>query len=149
MRALAPGRPDRHPHVEALRDDLESVLRSGGWFPAQRFARGDLLLREGDVGDRAYIVSDGTCEVFRTLDDRTELLRVVGPGGVVGEIGLVAGTPRVASVRAATDVTALVVTREALEQELGRASWMRAFVEAAIVRFAELDALRRHPAGLG
>jgi serine/threonine-protein kinase len=61
----------------------------------------------------------------------------------------VAGTPRVASVRAVTDVTALVVTREALQQELGRASWMRAFVEAAIVRFAELDDLRRGPAGEG
>ena len=147
MRALAPERGDRHPNVESLRDDLETVLRSGGWFPAQRFARGELLMREGDVSDRAYILSRGTCEVFRTLRDRTEILRVVGPGGVVGEIGLVAGTPRVANVRAVTDVTALVVTREALEQELGRASWMRAFVEAAIARFAELDDLRRNPAG--
>jgi serine/threonine-protein kinase len=147
MRALAPERGDRHPDVESLRDDLETVLRSGGWFPAQRFARGELLMREGDVGDRAYILSQGACEVFRTLRDRTEILRVVGPGGVVGEIGLVAGTPRVANVRAVTDVTALVVTREALEQELGRASWMRAFVEAAIARFAELDDLRRNPAG--
>ena len=87
--------------------------------------------------------------MFRTRRDRTEILRVVGPGGVVGEIGLVAGTPRVASVRAVTDVTALVVTREALERELGRSGWMRAFVEAGIVRFAELDGLRRVPPDAG
>jgi serine/threonine-protein kinase len=145
VRALAADRAERHPTVDALRDDLEAVLRSGGWFPAQRFARGDLLLREHDVGDRAYILTHGTCEVFRTLRDRTEILRVVGPGGVVGEIGLVTGTPRVASVRAVTDVTALVVTHQALERELGRSGWMRAFVEAGIVRFAELDGLRRVP----
>jgi serine/threonine protein kinase len=144
MRALSPDRNDRHPSVEALRDALAGFLRSGGWFPAQRFPAGTLLLREDDVGDRAYILSRGTCEVFRTLGARTETLRTVGPGGVVGEIGLFAGSRRVASVRAITDVTALVVTRETLEQEFGRASWMRVFVDAAIERFAELDAVRRH-----
>jgi len=143
MRALAPDRHDRYPTVEALRDDLAGFLRSGGWFAAQRFPSGTLILREGDVGDRAYIVSKGTCEVFRTLGARTETLRVVGPGGVIGEVGLFIGYPRVASVRATTDVTALVVTRDALEQEFGRAGWMRAFVEAAIERFVERDELTR------
>jgi serine/threonine protein kinase len=143
MRALAPEREDRYQTVDALRDDLESFLRSGGWFVARRFPRGALMLREGDAGDGAYIVTKGTCEVYRSVGDRTEILRVVGPGGVVGEIGLFTGAPRVASVRAVTDVTVLVVTPAALEQELGRASWMRAFVEAAVVRFTELDQVRR------
>jgi eukaryotic-like serine/threonine-protein kinase len=143
MRALAADRQERHQTVDALRDDLESFLRSGGWFVARRFPRGAVMLREDDEGDGAYIVSQGTCEVYRTVGDRTERLRVVGPGGVVGEIGLITGARRVASVRALTDVTALVVTPAALERELGRASWMRAFVEAAVVRFIELDDVRR------
>jgi serine/threonine-protein kinase len=143
MRALAADRSERHQTVDALRDDLESFLRSGGWFVARRFPRGTVMLREGDEGGNAYIVSQGTCEVYRSVGDRTESLRVVGPGGVVGEVGLITGARRVASVRAVTDVTALVVTPAALEQELGRASWMRAFVEAAVVRFIELDRLRR------
>lgn len=143
MHALAADRSDRHQTVDTLRDDLESFLRSGGWFVARRFPRGTVMLREGDEGGNAYIVSQGTCEVYRSVGDRTESLRVVGPGGVVGEVGLITGARRVASVRAVTDVTALVVTPAALEQELGRASWMRAFVEAAVVRFIELDRLRR------
>jgi eukaryotic-like serine/threonine-protein kinase len=143
MRALAPDREDRYQTVEALREDLESFLRSGGWFVARRFPRGTVMLREGDEGDGAYIVSQGMCEVYRSVGDRTEILRVVGPGGVVGEVGLFTGARRVASVRAVTDVTALVVTPDALERELGRASWMRAFVEAAVVRFIELDQVRR------
>jgi CRP-like cAMP-binding protein len=143
MRALAPDREERYQTVEALREDLESFLRSGGWFVARRFPRGTVVLREGDEGDGAYIVSQGMCEVYRSVGDRTEILRVVGPGGVVGEVGLFTGARRVASVRAVTDVTALVVTPDALERELGRASWMRAFVEAAVVRFIELDQVRR------
>lgn len=47
------------------------------------------------------------------------------------------------SVRAVTDVVALVVTKDALERELRRAGWMRLFVEAGIARFAELDEIRR------
>jgi CRP-like cAMP-binding protein len=143
MRALAADRKERHQTVDALRGDLESFLRSGGWFVARRFPRGAVMLREGDESDGAYIVSQGTCEVHRTVGDRTESLRVVGPGGVVGEVGLITAAQRVANVRALTDVTALVVTPAALEQELERASWMRAFVEAAIVRFIELDDVRR------
>jgi serine/threonine-protein kinase len=142
MRALAPDREERYQTVEALREDLESFLRSGGWFVARASAR-HRHVREGDEGDGAYIVSQGMCEVYRSVGDRTEILRVVGPGGVVGEVGLFTGARRVASVRAVTDVTALVVTPDALERELGRASWMRAFVEAAVVRFIELDQVRR------
>ena len=143
MKALAEAREHRYQTVQALRDDVEGFLRSGGWFAAQRFQSGSLIIEEGEIGDRAYIVSEGTCEVFRTVGEQTERLRVVGPGGVVGEVGLVTGARRVASVRAVTDVAALVVTRDALERELGRAGWMRSFVEAGIARFAELDEIRR------
>jgi hypothetical protein len=38
-----------------------------------------------------------------------------------------------------TDVTALVVTRGALEHEASRSTWMRALIEAAVERFVELD----------
>jgi serine/threonine-protein kinase len=143
MRALARAREERYQTVQALRDDVEGFLRSGGWFAAQRFPSGALMIAEGEIGDRAYIVSEGTCEVFRTVSGRTEILRRVGPGGVVGEVGLFTDSSRVASVRAVTDVAALVVTRDALEQELGRAAWMRSLVEAEIERFAELDEIRR------
>jgi CRP-like cAMP-binding protein len=70
-------------------------------------------------------------------------LRVVGPGEVFGEVGLVTGTPRLTDVHALTDVTALVVTRAALERELARSGWVRAFITAAVARFAELDLLQR------
>jgi eukaryotic-like serine/threonine-protein kinase len=143
MKALAEAREHRYQTVQALRDDVGRFLRSGGWLAAQRFQSGSLIIEEGEVGDRAYIISEGTCEVFRAVGDRIERLRVVGPGGVVGEVGLFTGARRVASVRAMTDVTALVVTRDALERELERAGLMRSFVEAGIARFAELDEIRR------
>jgi len=97
MKALAKAREHRYQTVEALRDDIEGFLRGGGWFAARHFQSGSLIIEEGEIGDRAYIVSEGTCEVFRTVGERTESLRVVGPGGVVGEVGLFTGARRVAS----------------------------------------------------
>jgi CRP-like cAMP-binding protein len=61
----------------------------------------------------------------------------------VGEVALPTGSARVASVRALTDVSAFVVTRDALERKLDRASWLRAFVDAGVRRFVELDEARR------
>ena len=139
MRALdaEPGR--RYPSVQELREAVEGFLRGGGWFATQRFPRGSLMMRTGEVGDVAYIVTEGRCVVYRMIDGERRELRVVGPGEVVGEIALVTRAPRNANVEAATDVTALVVTRPALEQELARATWMRVFVDAAVQRFASLD----------
>lgn len=144
MRALALEPSARYPTVEALRGDVETFLRTGGWFAARRFPAGASILREGDPSDVAYIVTAGRCTVSRPSPGggRT-LLRTVGPGEIFGEVGLVSGTPRLADVHAETDVSTLVVTRDALERELARSTWVRAFIQAAVARFAELDVAQR------
>jgi serine/threonine protein kinase len=139
MCALAADPIARHHSVAALRDDLETFDRGGGWFATQRFPRGTMLMRQGEPGDVAYIVTAGTCEVFRIVDGERDVLRLIGPGNVVGEIALVTRSPRTAFVEAMEDVTALVITRQALEREYARAAWMRVFVDAAVQKFASLD----------
>jgi hypothetical protein len=70
---------------------------------------------------------------------------LVGPGGVVGEVGRSPG-PGASPAYLLTGVAALEATWEALERETGRADWMRSFVEAGIEQFAELDEIRRREA---
>jgi serine/threonine-protein kinase len=141
MRALAPDPSDRHQSVEALRVAVEEFRRGGGWFATVRFAPGTVILREAETGTDAYIVTEGRCVIYRGSGGDRVPLREVGPGEVFGEISLVTNVPRTATVEAQTDVSALLVTREALEQELQGNSWMRAFIRAGVERFAELDRL--------
>jgi serine/threonine-protein kinase len=139
MKALASDPGDRHTSVEALRGDIEAFLRGGGWFDAVTYPRGTLILRDGEPGVTAYIVVSGTCEIYRMVDGRRRRLRTVGPGEVFGEVAFFTDSGRTANVEAMTDVSVLVVTRATLERELEQSSWMRAFVKAAVERFAELD----------
>ena len=148
-KALSAEPASRHPSVDAFARAVDDFLRGGGWFPVERFAAGALVLREGELGDRAYVVVQGRCEVFRKLGRRTEVVRQIGPGQVVGEVALFAPGPRIASVRALTDMSAMVVTRAALDRELTRAPWMGSFLREAAERYSEAEALRERPARTG
>ena len=73
---------------------------------------GALLVREGDPGDRAYLILSGEMVVIRGMGTPEEVvLHPLGPGQSVGEMFLLnPGQPRSASVRAVTDCELLVLT---------------------------------------
>ena len=79
---------------------------------AAAFAPGDFLLRQGTPSTCAYAVTAGQVAVLRTLPGGGALpLAEVGPGSVVGEIGLLAPLPRMASARALEAVAVVVFER--------------------------------------
>lgn len=140
MRALADNRSERHQSVFELKRDVEAFLRGGGWFAEHQFPKGSTIIREGDSADAAYIITDGRCELHK-LTDRAEARFVceLGPGDVFGEAAIFTSSPRTGTITAKTDVTALVVTRAALERELDRSHWLGAFVRAIAERFVDVD----------
>jgi hypothetical protein len=60
------------------------------------------LMRIGEAGDRFILIDTGTVEV----EVEGSPVRTIGPGGYCGEIALLRGIPRTATVRATSDVTA-------------------------------------------
>ena len=139
MKALSKEKDERYVSVAALREDIEDFLRGGGWFETRVFPAGSVIVQQGDPADVAYIIVSGACEVYKSSAGSRTLLRRLGPGDVFGETAILTGEPRTASVIAAGEVTAKVVTRDALERELGRASWAGAFVKALAERFRDVD----------
>lgn len=86
-----------------------------------RFRDGDVIFREGDVGDCAYLIEQGKV-LFFISDKRGEVaLNVAGPGEVFGEISLIDDYPRSASCRAIGDVELIVVTKEQLLDRINSA----------------------------
>ena len=73
-----------------------------------RFEAGDVIVRQGDMGDAVYALTDGAAEVW--LEDAAQgpvLLRTMRSGQLFGETAVLYRGPRSATIRAKTDVTTL------------------------------------------
>jgi CRP/FNR family cyclic AMP-dependent transcriptional regulator len=82
---------------------------------ARRYRRGQPVFFQGDTSDTVLIVIDGRLKVTTSSPDGDEmLLDVVEPGESVGEVGVLDGQPRSATVEALEDTTVVVVPAEAL-----------------------------------
>ncbi|PRQ01249.1 protein kinase domain-containing protein [Enhygromyxa salina] len=139
LKAMAEQPCDRYATVEALATALTRYLRGGGWeFESVSVAAGELVVRQGEFADAAYIIVTGRCEVTREEQGEQRVLRVMEAGEVFGETAILAGSPRTATVRALTDVTLYAITGEVFEREVGRWNpWVAQFVQTLARRLGE------------
>ncbi|GHC05136.1 cyclic nucleotide-binding domain-containing protein [Cerasicoccus arenae] len=88
------------------------VLRS------DHFEAGDAIIREGETGDRLYMISSGRVviekKVFNKEAITSERIAVLQKGETFGEMELVDSQPRSATVRALDETTCLSLSREDL-----------------------------------
>jgi CRP-like cAMP-binding protein len=79
----------------------------------REFDRGELLFVEGDTADALLVLLRGSVTVFRTSPDgERAALTVLEPPDVIGEIALLDGAPRSASVEATEPTTVLALSRQ-------------------------------------
>src|SRR5262245_60657917 len=72
------------------------------------YAAGEMLFKDGDPSSFAALLLSGALQVFLTRSEGEIILREMGPGTILGELGVICGLPRSASVRAKSDSVALV-----------------------------------------
>lgn len=72
------------------------------------------MFNKGDAPkDGAYVLINGTADLFQPRsDDKDELIATVGPGALVGELGLIRDEPRALSMVATSDLKCLRVGAE-------------------------------------
>jgi len=81
-------------------------------FKEVRFGFGETIVREGEPGDAFYILTSGRARVFKLSNEGEEIaLNVLKPGDEFGEMALLEGVSRAASVRCSSDVSALRLDR--------------------------------------
>jgi CRP-like cAMP-binding protein/small-conductance mechanosensitive channel len=108
------------------------------------FARGNIIARQGDVKSHwLYVIITGESEVYvDTPSGRRRTVRTLGRGDFFGEMGLLTGAPRSASVIAKTDVECYRIDKEAVEELLrARPGIAEEVLHILVARKAELDAL--------
>ena len=89
----------------------------------ERYRKGDRIIREGDAGDRFFLIAEGSVDVLRVGADGVET-RVnptgIHPGGFFGEVALVENRPRNASIMALEDTVCYTLTRETFLEVVNR-----------------------------
>jgi serine/threonine-protein kinase len=138
-KALQADKALRYQSALELKKDLERFLRGGLHFPSRTFASGTRIVVEGEHGDTAYLIVSGRCRVLKNINGEEREVNVLGPGTVFGEIALLSAKPRTATVEAQGEVTAMVVTRQVLQESMGQGSWLGAIVLALAERFRDVD----------
>ena len=89
------------------------------YMQPQIVEQGTVFIREGDLSDTGFmmLLLDGEVRVETLVVSRPEpiILRVQGPGSLIGELGMLDHSPRYASCVATTPLLCAILTREALQ----------------------------------
>jgi predicted acylesterase/phospholipase RssA/CRP-like cAMP-binding protein len=99
---------------EELQRDLHGCLERVA-VPA-----GEILFRAGDAGDAVYLLLAGRMQVFRETEGELSVLADLGQGELIGELALLTGEPRMASVRATRDSVVARLSEQGLLKVLRR-----------------------------
>jgi CRP/FNR family transcriptional regulator, cyclic AMP receptor protein len=86
---------------------LDKLMDELGERASMRYARGKLIVQEGQAGVLMYVVLEGRVEI--TI--RNKAVGEIGPGGMFGEMALITHDERVASAVAQTDCVLLAINR--------------------------------------
>ncbi len=93
-------------------DEFESLAKSSS---TQTFVQGETLIRQGDAGDSMYVLLEGLLEVFRTGEGNKETrVAQIQTGRFFGEMSLLTGEPRSATIRAALNSIVLTIQKSAM-----------------------------------
>jgi len=87
--------------------DIRAIMQE------MRFRPGQVIIREGEMGDLFYVITEGHAEILiRDADGAELILHEAGPGDFFGELSMLTNEPRSARIRAVDSVTTLALERD-------------------------------------
>jgi len=101
----------RAPLFTALDDAAATTLRES--MTQVKVTKGHTLFKDGDAGDRLFVVVEGKLKLGTSSGDgRENLLSILGPGDMFGELSLFDPGPRTATATAVTDSRVLALAND-------------------------------------
>ena len=125
-------------------DQITDVVNASEWIEC---AKGEVIFTEGEKETSFYIIAKGGVEVVR----KDTVIGVMKQGDCFGEIAFITRRPRVATIRARTDVTLMCVSTSLMEQAPveTQLQYYRIFLENLIIRLSQAtDKLVEHDKAL-
>ena len=142
--AEAPPPPrDQLPHVPLFSSltAAEFLAVLNGAMEARAFSAGEPIVTEGSPGDAMYAIAQGTVAVLR----QTRRVAVMQEGDFFGEMALLSGAPRLATVVAETDVVVLEFPRASMDALVAKYPGVKAGLEQFYRERLLVNLLRANP----
>jgi len=115
-----------------LATTLRRFCGANGWGWRAPKAAG---VRQGELGEQFYIIKSGRVEVTAHNEHgQSTVVRTMGPGDFFGEISLLTGEPRSATVTALEDAEMLVINKEDMRCMLEQNHELAAYVSDVLAR---------------
>ncbi|HRU39825.1 MAG TPA: cyclic nucleotide-binding domain-containing protein [Candidatus Goldiibacteriota bacterium] len=86
----------------------------------KKYAAGEYIFREGDVGEVMYIINRGKVNITKRTDEGEKILVTLSAGDFFGEMAIIDKAPRSASAIAAEETVCIVLDEELFEQQMQR-----------------------------
>jgi putative ABC transport system ATP-binding protein len=83
-----------------------------GKMKREKHAYGTPIIKQGDLGDKFYVVRNGRVEISKLKDGHSDTMVHLGPGAFFGELALLRNEPRAATVTATEPVEVLTLSKE-------------------------------------
>jgi CRP-like cAMP-binding protein len=96
-------------------NQIESLMRS---HKLARFGRGERIIEQGEPGHSMYILSRGTAKVVVKHNHHESVIKMLEEGDCFGEMSLLTGAARAATIIAETDCEVIEIGKSALRELL-------------------------------
>ncbi|MDK2762177.1 MAG: NAD(P)-binding domain-containing protein, partial [Sphingopyxis sp.] len=117
-------------------EDLGPVVDAA---EVERVPAGKVVLAEGDQGDDVYVIRSGSMVVEKDIGGKPIFLRYLPAGSFFGEMGVLSGQPRNATVKAAVGAELIRLTGESFRKMLDARPQVREATEAAVAERAQMN----------
>jgi len=130
----------KSPLFEGLSDDeLQLLMDNAKPVPLRA---GEVLMKQGDPGDTAYVVVKGELEITKQSGQSLIKIDVRSSGEIIGEMALLSQSPRSATVTAVTDCETLCISKKVFDDLLSTSpSASKAVLHWIMARLSQNDAL--------
>ncbi|WCL48693.1 adenylate/guanylate cyclase domain-containing protein [Leptospira sp. GIMC2001] len=93
------------------------------------FAPGEVIIREGEIGDSYFMLDSGTVHVWKNVDGNEDLdFGILNPGESFGEMALIDNEPRAATIKAETEAVLYKMTRHNFKSILEHSPHVAEFI---------------------
>lgn len=109
----------KSPFFEVLTDEERQALV--GEMELEQHDEGNVIITEGQPGTSMYVIASGEVKVFTTgKDNKTVYLAKLGEGDFFGEVSVLTGKPRTATITASQPTALLRLDKEKLDNALAK-----------------------------